>query len=174
MATGLEDLKVLRAAEEVADKVWAEVSLWNLFARDVVGKQLARAADSIGANIAEAFGRFHYGDKLDFLYFARGRVFETKYWLNRGLERDLLSQAHVETYAAQLTTVARQLNAFVSNLKSQKYDRPTLREPEAGYETDHQPLFSQSDLDWLMAIENLTTAESPISNLQSPQENKHD
>lgn len=171
MATGLEDLRVLQAAEKVADKVWVEVSLWNLFARDVVGKQLARAVDSIGANIAEAFGRFHFGDKLNFLYHARGSVFETKYWLNRGLERDLLSRAQVEGYAAQLTAIARQLNAFASNLKSQKYDKQIVREPAAEYEVDNEPLFSESDLDWLMYQEPL---HSPISSLQSPTEDAHD
>ncbi|NIP22782.1 MAG: four helix bundle protein, partial [Phycisphaerae bacterium] len=31
-----------------------------------VGKQLVRAADSIGANIVEAYGRYHYGKKLQF------------------------------------------------------------------------------------------------------------
>jgi len=174
MATGLEDLKVLQAAEKVADKVWAEVSLWNLFARDVVGKQLARAVDSIGANIAEAFGRFHYGDKLNFLYFARGRVFETKYWLNRGLERKLLSAMQVEAYATQLTTIARQLNAFANNLKSQKHEKQVLREPHAEYELVNEPLFSESDLNWLIQLDQLDNSQSPISNPQSPQESIHD
>jgi len=174
MATGFEDLRVLQTVEKVADKVWAEVSLWNLFARDVVGKQLVRAADSIGANIAEAFGRFHYDDKLNFLYFARGSVFETKYWLNRAMERKLLASAQVEAYATQLTSIARQLNAFASNLKLQKYDRSKLREPEAVYEVDNEPLFDPADLDWLMAVEDLTIAESPISNLQSPEGHLHD
>jgi four helix bundle protein len=174
MATGLEDLKVLQAAEKVADKVWAEVSLWNLFARDVVGKQLARAVDSIGANIAEAFGRFHYGDKLNFLYFARGRVFETKYWLNRGLERKLLSAIQVEAYATQLTTIARQLNAFANNLKSQKHEKQVLREPHAEYELVNEPLFSESDLNWLIQLDQLDNSQSPISNPQSPQESIHD
>jgi len=164
----------LQAAEKVADKVWAEVSLWNLFARDVVGKQLARAVDSIGANIAEAFGRFHYGDKLNFLYFARGRVFETKYWLNRGLERKLLSAIQVEAYATQLTTIARQLNAFANNLKSQKHEKQVLREPHAEYELVNEPLFSESDLNWLIQLDQLDNSQSPISNPQSPQESIHD
>ena len=168
MATGLEDLKVLQAAEKVADKVWAEVSLWNLFARDVVGKQLARAVDSIGANIAEAFGRFHYGDKLNFLYFARGRVFETKYWLNRGLERKLLSAMQVEAYATQLTTIARQLNAFANNLKSQKHEKQVLREPHAEYELVNEPLFSESDLNWLIQLDQLDNSQSPISPREYP------
>ncbi|HEX6386720.1 MAG TPA: four helix bundle protein [Anaerolineae bacterium] len=174
MATGMEDLKVLQAAENTADKIWQDVSLWNLFARDTVGKQLARAADSIGANVAESFGRFHFGDKLNFLYSARGSVFATKYWLNRGLARELLSRAQVEGYAAQLTAIARQLNAFASSLKSQKYDRLVLREPEAAYEAADEPLFSQFDLDWLLTVENPAPAESPISSLQSPEGHLHD
>ena len=40
--------------------------------------QLRRAALSISANIAEAFGRFHYRDKLNFYYNSRGSAHETK------------------------------------------------------------------------------------------------
>ena len=52
MAMVFEDLKVLQSAERVADSIWKQVSRWDKFARDVVGKQMARAADSVGANIA--------------------------------------------------------------------------------------------------------------------------
>ncbi|MCB0211362.1 MAG: four helix bundle protein, partial [Anaerolineae bacterium] len=89
MGIELEDLRVLQSAESVADEVWKFVVSWDKFARDVVGGQLARATDSIGANIAESFGRFHYGEKLKFLYYARGSLFETNYWLNRSSKRNL-------------------------------------------------------------------------------------
>ena len=70
MAMKFEELRVLQSAEVIADGIWQQVIQWDPLARDVVGKQLARASDSIGANIAEAFGRFHYGEKLQFLYYA--------------------------------------------------------------------------------------------------------
>jgi four helix bundle protein len=98
MATSLEELRVLREAEAVADAVWHEVMRWEPFPRQVVGEQLARAADSIGANIAEAFGRFHYGEKLQLLYYARGSLFETKYWLNRVLARNLMAPDQTQGY----------------------------------------------------------------------------
>jgi len=50
MAMELEELRVLKDAEAVADGIWKLVVKWEPFARDVVGGQLARAADSIGAN----------------------------------------------------------------------------------------------------------------------------
>ena len=80
MALKFEDLEVLKAAEEVADETWGFVLKWGSFARDSVGNQMVRSADSIGANISEAYGRYHYGEKLQFFYFARGSLFETKYW----------------------------------------------------------------------------------------------
>ena len=55
--TNFEKLHVYRLAEALADGIWAVVLGWNYFARDTVGKQMVRAADSIGANIAEGTGR---------------------------------------------------------------------------------------------------------------------
>src|SRR3990172_378882 len=81
MGKGLDELEVLGEAQRIADEVWARVISWDGLPREVVGLQLARAVDSVGANIAEAFGRFHYADKIRFLYYARGSLFETRYWL---------------------------------------------------------------------------------------------
>lgn len=36
------------------------------------------SAVSMGANIAEGFGRFHFRENLNFLYFARGSLCETR------------------------------------------------------------------------------------------------
>ena len=160
MATPFEDLRVLRAAEAVADDVWRRVVRWDEFARDVVGRQLARAADSIGANIAEAYGRFHYGDKVQFLYYARGSLFETKYWLNRTLARGLMPPSEVQDYASRLTDLARQLNAFADSVKSQRrHDRQQpqgLREASVEYATISdeiaEELFSPADLAWLQSL----------------------
>ncbi len=162
MALTFEELRVLQAAEAVADGIWRQVVRWDTFARDVVGKQLARAADSVGANIAEAFGRFHYGEKLQFLYYARGSLFETKYWLNRTRTRDLMPSTQVQDYASQLTDLARQLNAFASTLKAQRRSSraqpKTVREAPVEYVTDWPddplPLFTEEELEWLETVPN--------------------
>ena len=154
MATSLEELRVLKDAETVADGIWKLVVRWEPFARDVVGGQLARAADSIGANVAEAYGRFHYGEKLQFLYYARGSLFETKYWLKRALSRGLMAADQVQHYALQLTEVARQLNAFASSIKAQRRGKPAqakVRESSVEYLAD-EPLVNETELEWLQAI----------------------
>jgi four helix bundle protein len=158
MATELEGLRILKTAEGVTDAVWKQVVAWDEFAQDVVGKQLARATDSIGANIAESFGRFNYGEKLQFLYYSRGSLFETKYWLNRALVRELMQAGEVKDYASRLMEVARQLNTFADSLKTQRSDSKsqskTVREPSAEYilEAIHEDsgiLFTDAELNWL-------------------------
>lgn len=137
MGTELDDLVVLQGAEAIADDVWLRCSAWDDFARDTVGKQLVRAADSIGANIAESFGRFSYGEKLQFLYYARGSLFETRYWLKRAATRALLPTDAVARQTQSLTTLARQINAFARSLKSQRTSDATtnkrVREAAADY-----------------------------------------
>jgi four helix bundle protein len=133
-----ETLHVLQSAEQIADSIWKRVVSWDDFPKDAVGKQLTRAADSIGANIAEAYGRFHFGEKLQFLYFARGSVFETKYWLNRVLRRGLMPVDDVQEYATKITSLARQLNAFASSLRTERTDEKqrTAKEYAARYFAD--------------------------------------
>ena len=118
MSATFEDLQVLKSAEAIADSIWKQVSQWDGFARDVVGKQITRSADSIGANIAESFGRYNFGEKLQFLYYSRGSLFETKYWLNRTSVRELMNSGDVQKYVAELTSLARQLNTFASGLRT--------------------------------------------------------
>lgn len=155
-----EELKTLQTAEAVADAVWRQVMTWEPFAREAVGGQLARAVDSIGANIAESYGRFHYGEKLQFLYYARGSLFEAKYWLNRALARELMPSVQVAQHVAQLTDLARQLNAFGGGLKTQRHSPvkpPSLRESAAEYivaRVNDPP--SPAALQALMALESVT------------------
>ena len=90
--TSLDDLKILQLVDQTSDEVWSILKTWDSFARRSIGIQWVRSVDSIGANIAEAYGRYHYGEKIQFRYYARGSVFESKYWLNRSLSRELINE----------------------------------------------------------------------------------
>ena len=94
--TNFESLQVYKLSEELADNVWDIVDGWKTFAKDTVGKQLVRAADSIGANIAEGTGRSSYKDNKRFVYIARGSMNETKHWLRRAYKRGLLTGEQIE------------------------------------------------------------------------------
>lgn len=158
MSATFEDLRILKLSEEIADSIWKTVVQWDEFAKDVVGTQMARSADSIGANIAESFGRFNFGEKLQFLYYSRGSLFETKYWLNRTRVRGLMKSDQAQVYVDQLSDLARQLNTFAGGLKTvraqQKSKTFTVREEQVDYKimefVDFSiPLFSDEELSWL-------------------------
>jgi four helix bundle protein len=93
---------------------------------------MARAADSVGANIAESYGRYHYGDKLQFLYDARGSIFETKYWLNRALKRGLIPPPTVQKFADSLSDLAHKLNLFAGSVKRQRSGKQQNQVRETG------------------------------------------
>jgi four helix bundle protein len=118
-----DELEVYQAAEILADKVWEIVLKWDSFARDTVGKQIVRSADSIGANIAEGCGRQSFRDNQRFVKIARGSLNETKHWLRRAFRRKLLDEKHVGDIKLVLDSLPRRLNAYLRSI-GKKCDAP--------------------------------------------------
>ena len=87
MPKALNELEIYILAEYLSNQIWEIVKKWNYFEKDTIGKQLVRAADSISANLAEGHGRFHFKDRLNFCYYARGSLEETKSWLSKKAKR---------------------------------------------------------------------------------------
>jgi len=113
---GFEELRVYQLSEAVADAIWEIVIQWEDFAKDTVGKQLARAADSIGANIAEGAGRGSYQDNRRFVRIARGSVNETRHWLRRAHKRRLLNQEQTDVLKPMLAELGPTLNAYLKSI----------------------------------------------------------
>ncbi|WP_218859018.1 four helix bundle protein [Mucilaginibacter sp. E4BP6] len=88
----LGDLKSYITAFSFNNKVWGVVIKWDYFARDTIGKQFVNAADSISANIAEGFGRYHKKDKIKFYYYSLGSVKECNDWLTKAKIRNLINE----------------------------------------------------------------------------------
>lgn len=116
--TNFANLQIYQLAERLADEIWDIVDGWKPFARDTVGKQLVRAADSIGANIAEGAGRGSFQDNRRFVKIARGSLHETKHWLRRAYKRNLLTPEQVEKLKPILNELAPRLNAYLKSIGS--------------------------------------------------------
>lgn len=116
----LEKTHVYVETAEFADLIWDDVIKWGEFARETVGKQFVRAADSIGANVAESYGRYHWSDKLNFLYYARGSLYECKHWLGRGVRRRLYDQAVYDERLARLQNLAVAMNSYIKDKRQMR------------------------------------------------------
>jgi four helix bundle protein len=104
------DLVAYRLARGLSDELRASALGWSSFDRWTVGVQLVRAADSVSANIAEAFGRDSTSDIRRMLFIARGSLFETEHWVASAGDRGLLDPA---IFNDRLGELARTLNGLI-------------------------------------------------------------
>lgn len=111
--TNFAKLQIYQLSERLADRIWKIVRSWDAFARDTVGRQLVKAADSIGANIAEGSGRGTTNELSRFLRIARGSMYETSHWLRRCYKRGLLSANQVNELVPILKELTPKLNSYL-------------------------------------------------------------
>src|SRR2546423_14434044 len=123
---GFEHLRVYQISEQLADAIWELVTEWNEFARSTVGGQLLRAADSIGANIAEGTGRGTFKDNKHFARIGRGSLNETRHFLRRAYRRRLVSDEQIAKLKPLIRELGPRLNAYIKSIGSAKH----LRRPE--------------------------------------------
>ena len=115
----LEDLEVYKVAEEFSDAIWKIVSGWGRFAQDTLGRQVVPASDSIGANIAEGYGPYSFKENVQFCYYARGSLLETKHFLRRAHARNLLGDLESRTFMREFERLIRLLNGYIRSIRSQ-------------------------------------------------------
>lgn len=124
--TNFENLQIYRLSERLGDHLWKIVVRWDSLARDTVGKQLVKAGDSIGANIAEGSGRGTDPEVRRFLRVARGSLYETQHWLRRAYRRKLLSDKQVNDLLPLIQELTPKLNAYLRSIGSVEKKRRTL------------------------------------------------
>lgn len=110
----LEDITAYNIASELSDYVWEIVSKWEWFAKRTVGAQFVGAIDSIAANIAEGFGRFHKKDKEKFYYNSRGSVYESAHWCQKAYKRKLLTNTQNDKIMNELRKLPKEINSLIS------------------------------------------------------------
>jgi len=126
MKSNFENLRVYQLSEEIADRIWDLVMDWDYFAKDTVGKQVVRAADSVGANIAEGEGRGSYADNRRFVRTARGSLNETKHFLRRAFRRKLLKEEDVKRLKPLVDELGPKLNKYLKSIGTGRATQPPL------------------------------------------------
>lgn len=118
--TNFENLEIYQLSEKLADEVWDIVLGWSSLAKDTVGKQIIRSADSIGANIAEGSGRGSDKDYSRFLKISRGSLYETRHWLRRAFKRKLLTDDQIKSLTPTIQKLTPKLNAYLRSIGTYK------------------------------------------------------
>jgi len=116
----LRDLTAYKLADELSDIIWEIVGSWDYFAKKTIGDQWVRAIDSIGANIAESYGRYFYQDSIVFLYYSRGSCFESMFWAEKALKRGLINNDQSSMINDYLQKLPKELNTLIKIKRNAK------------------------------------------------------
>src|SRR5215467_4497667 len=115
------DLDVLDAADQVADEINRLID--QASPRLIHATQLREAAQSIGANISEGFGRGQGRERDRSLRVARGETEETIRHLRANFETDRIPPPTFWRLRNRLVTISKMLTSLLN--RRPKSERPT-------------------------------------------------
>ena len=113
----LEELRIYQLAMELGEKIWDIVINWDNLSKETIGKQIIRAIDSVAANIAEGFGRYHFKERKHFLYYSRGSLYETKTFLTKAYNRKIIENNEYKYLISFINDLGIRLNNYINTLK---------------------------------------------------------
>jgi len=116
----IKDLQVYQLSRKLSAIAWDIYSKMSFEEKKIIGDQFIRATDSIGANIAEGYSRFHFLDKVRFYYNARASQSEsTDHWLELLFERNKINQQVFDEYKSISKDLQIKLNNFIKFTKNE-------------------------------------------------------
>ena len=120
----LKDLKVYQLSRKLSSIAWEIYSKMKMQERIIIGEQFIRAVDSVGANIAEGYFRFHYLDRVRFYYNARASLAEAmEHWLELLSERQMISTEIFNEFKSINKDLQIKLNNFIRLTKDEKENK---------------------------------------------------
>jgi four helix bundle protein len=135
----IEETDVFKLFDALSDEVWDDAIKWTGFAQDILGKQLLRALDSVGANLVEGDGRYSDGDAINFFMYSRGSARESQFWLRKVKKRGLIKAPVIDKYIDRAELGLKMLNSLI-NYRRRTKNQGVVRELEAEYFPNAQRL----------------------------------
>ncbi len=109
----LNELLPYRSAIELGRDCWKIYESMNWEVKKIIGSQFITAVDSVGANIAEGYGRFHFLDRIKFYYNARGSLVEVKHWALLLKERSFITEELFVELIEKTNILNKEINTYI-------------------------------------------------------------
>lgn len=116
----LSKLESYKKARELSRIGWRIFNKLNWEGKRLGGFDFVESTDSVGANIAEGYGRFHYLDKAKFYYNARGSLLESRHWFDLLEERGKVEKKDAKDYENCYKDLRPLLNGLIRSVIKQK------------------------------------------------------
>ena len=116
----LDQLKVYQLSISYSNGGWEIYQSLDWKDKKIIGDQFIRSVDSVSANIAEGYGRYHYLDRIKFYYNSRGSLFESKHWIDSLFKRKFINQQKYFDLAKKYKEIQINLNALINSTYQSK------------------------------------------------------
>lgn len=111
------DLEVWKKSRALRNNIATLVKSFPAEEKYRLTDQIIRSSRSIGNNIAEGHGRFHYIDSARFLNNARGSASETIDHLIIALDSNFINEATYTSFKYDCEECMKMLNGYIAYLK---------------------------------------------------------
>jgi four helix bundle protein len=114
----LQELEVYRMARRLSSMAWVIYQRLAFQQRKVWGDQMLESVDSVGANVAEGYARFHFSEKARFYYISRASLSEgVDHWIDLGFERGVVFDQEFE----QINKIKFDIQVRLNNMIKSTY-----------------------------------------------------
>ncbi len=114
----LQELEVYRMARRLSSMAWVIYQRLAFQQRKVWGDQILESVDSVGANVAEGYARFHFSEKARFYYISRASLSEgVDHWIDLGFERGVVFDQEFE----QINKIKFDIQVRLNNMIKSTY-----------------------------------------------------
>jgi len=120
------DLEVWQKSRLLRNNISTLAKLFPAEEKYRLTDQIIRSSRSVGNNIAEGHGRFHYVDSSKFLINARGSLIETLDHLIIALDEKYITKETFDTFKADCEECLRMLNGYINYLRNQQPQKTNL------------------------------------------------
>jgi len=112
----LDNLQIYQLSRQLSKEAWLIYVNMDWQTKKAIGFQFIAAIDSVGANITEGYGRYHYLDKIKFYYNVRASHYEAiVHWLSLLYERCLINEIQYQKILKISNELAPKINAYINS-----------------------------------------------------------
>ena len=126
MVKDFTDLRVWRKAKDLTVQIYKLTKNFPKEEKYGLTDQMKRASNSICANIAEGFSRFHAKDKIRFYYNARGSISECKSHIFIAKDLEYLKTEIACELLQEFEGVKMVLNGMITSLQHCHHSRTRI------------------------------------------------
>ncbi len=118
MATGLEDLKAYKLAEDLEIKVHELTDKFPADEKHRTVDQLRRSSASASNNIAEGYNRYSYKERIRSLLIAKGEAEETKRNIIRTHKKGIIKKNITDEISGKYTELLKIISGYIRFIKT--------------------------------------------------------